>query len=154
MDGPAATSDRVRPVDLRDYVAFDPGRANRVRVFATDVMTLDLWCLEPHQTGPSSTWTDTDVTYTVVGGAAWFITSEGEVGLGPLGSVLITAGVEHRIENRAADPLIVLATSSPPDAPIGQLTTDPPVEHTDSVVQRPRRKRGLAARLRDAEDAP
>jgi uncharacterized cupin superfamily protein len=55
------------------------------------------------------------VTYTVLAGRSWFVTDEGEVGLDPLGSMLVPAGTVHGIDNRAPDPLIVLAVSSPPD---------------------------------------
>jgi mannose-6-phosphate isomerase-like protein (cupin superfamily) len=56
------------------------------------------------------------VAYTVVGGRSWFVTDVGEVGLDPLGAMLVPAGVVHGIDNRAPDPLIVVAVSSPPSA--------------------------------------
>ena len=152
MEPAEGSSERVRSVDLRDYVTFDPEHARRVRVFATDVLTVDLWCLEPNQDTPPVTSEDIDVAYTVVGGAAWFVTADGEVGLGPLGSILVSATVEHRIENRSADPLVVLATASPPDVPLDQLMADAPVELTEQAVHRPRQRRGLVDRLRDTPE--
>lgn len=106
----------VRPVDLRDYVDFDPGAARRIRVLVTDRLALDLWCIEPQQSTPVLSYDEADVTYTVVGGRSWFVTDQGEIGLDPLGAVLVPAGVVHGIDNRGADPLIVLASSSPPGA--------------------------------------
>lgn len=106
----------VLPVDLRDWVRFDAGAATRVRVLATGSLALDLWCVEPHQATDVLTVAGSDVTYTVLGGRSWIATEEGEVGLDPLGSVLVRAGVVHGIANRAPDPLVVMAVSSPPAA--------------------------------------
>jgi quercetin dioxygenase-like cupin family protein len=116
----------VRPVDLRDYVRFSPEAATRVRVFATPHLALDLWCIEPQQATDVLHLPDRDVTYTVVGGRSWFVTDEGEVGLDPMGALLVHAGTVHGIDNRAPDPLIVLAVSSPPsaepeDAPVADV---------------------------------
>jgi quercetin dioxygenase-like cupin family protein len=128
---------RVRPVDLRDYAAFDPDRPRRVRVLATDVLTVDLWCLEPRQATDALHLEETDVAYTVLGGNGWFVTEEGELGIGPLGAMLVPAGVVHGIENRAVDPLVVLASASPPDVPPDELATDPPEERTDEALHHP-----------------
>lgn len=113
--------DRVRPVDLRDYVDVDPAQARRVRIYATDDLALDVWCLQPRQATPALDL-DGDVAYTVIAGRSWFVTDEGEVGLDPMGGMLVPAGVVHGFENRGADPLIVTAAAgpageAPPDAP-------------------------------------
>jgi quercetin dioxygenase-like cupin family protein len=115
-DDPAQRPTSVRPVDLRDYVDFERGAATRVRVFASDHLALDLWCVEPQQATPVLHLPDRDVAYTVVGGRSWFVTDDGEIGLDPLGAMLVPAGVVHGIDNRAPDPLIVVAVSSPPSA--------------------------------------
>lgn len=138
----------VRPVDLRDYAAFDRAAARRVRVLATDVLTLDLWCLEPWQDTKVIHYEDVDVAYTVIGGSAWFVTDQGELGLGPLGAILVPAGVAHAIGNRTADPLIVLASASPPDLPGETVKTDEPVERTNGAVHRPEERSSLADRVR------
>ena len=119
-----APTPRVRPVDLRDYVDFSEDEATRIRVFASDHLALDLWCIEPQQSSPVLHLPDRDVTYTVVGGRSWFVTDDGEIGLDPMGSMLVPSGVVHGIDNRAPDPLIVIAVSAPPsaeaeDAPAG-----------------------------------
>jgi quercetin dioxygenase-like cupin family protein len=106
----------VVPVDLRDYVEFSQDAARRVRVLATDALAVDLWCIEPGQATPVLRYDDRDVAYTVVGGRSWFVTEEGEVGLDPMGALLVPAGVVHGIDNRAVDPLIVVASVSPPGA--------------------------------------
>jgi mannose-6-phosphate isomerase-like protein (cupin superfamily) len=111
-DGPAMP----RPVDVRDYVDFGRDGARRVRIFATDRLAYDVWCIEPQQATPVLHLPETDVTYTVVGGRSWFVTDDGEIGLDPMGAMLVPAGVVHGIDNRAPDPLIVLAVSAPPSA--------------------------------------
>lgn len=105
----------VVPVDLRDYVSFSQQAATRVRVHATDTLATDLWCVEPQQATDVLRYPDADVTYTILGGRSWFVTEEGEVGLDPMGSLLVRRGVHHGIDNRGTDPLIVLASISPPD---------------------------------------
>jgi len=125
------TDPRVRPVDLRDYASFSEEEARRVRVFAGDHLALDLWCIEPQQATPVLHLPDRDVTYTVIGGRSWFVTDEGEIGLDPLGAMLVPAGVVHGIDNRAPDPLIVLAVSSPPS----EEEEDPPFGDTTEAVR-------------------
>ncbi len=139
---------RVQPVDLRDYVSFDQTAARRVRVLATDVLTIDLWCLEPWQDTEVLHYEDVDVVYTVIGGNGWFMADHGDVGLGPLGAMLIPATVAHGISNRTADPLVVLASGSPPDGPGGVVETSEPVERTDGAVHRLGGRRSLADRVR------
>jgi quercetin dioxygenase-like cupin family protein len=112
----AAPPPGVVPVDLRDYVDFSRDQARRVRVLATDALALDLWCLEPGQATPVLRLASQDVVYTVVGGRSWFVTDEGEVGLDPMGSLLVPSGVVHGIDNRGVDPLIVVASVTPPGA--------------------------------------
>ncbi|HWH33021.1 MAG TPA: cupin domain-containing protein [Egibacteraceae bacterium] len=118
-----AAVDGPRAVDLRDYVVFDlDGVAGR-RVLATDVLAVDLLCLEPGQDVPPRTFTGTDVVYTVLGGVAWVVTDDAEVTLTPLQAVVIPAGVPHAVRNDSPDPLILQALVSPPDevaAPTGQ----------------------------------
>jgi quercetin dioxygenase-like cupin family protein len=104
----------VVPVDLRDYVDFSRDEARRVRTLATDRLAVDLWCLEPGQATPVLRLPDQDVSYTVLGGRSWFVTDEGEIGLDPMGTLLVPAGVVHGIDNRGVDPLIVVASVSPP----------------------------------------
>ena len=139
----ADPSGEVQPVDLRDWVVFDTEQATRVRVFATASLTHDLWCLEPQQATSVLRYGTADVTYTVLGGRAWFVTEQGEAGLDPLASLLVPAGVTHGIDNRGADPLIVLAVGAPPDddegagAPLTRLATAVrPRDTNGSVGQR------------------
>jgi quercetin dioxygenase-like cupin family protein len=104
---------RPLPVDLRDWVRFSLSEAVRVRVQRTELLAVDLWCLEPQQ-ATEVLRSDADITYTVLAGRSWFVTEDGDIGLDPLGSMLVPAGTAHGVDNRAPDPLIVMAVSSPP----------------------------------------
>jgi quercetin dioxygenase-like cupin family protein len=97
-----------------------------VRVLWSPHLALDLWCLEPRQATRTLRLPDRDVTYTVVGGRSWFVTDQGEIGLDPMGALLVPAGVVHGIDNRAPDPLIVLATLAPPgdERPAAPVASD------------------------------
>ncbi|MBW3620648.1 MAG: hypothetical protein KY461_10420 [Actinobacteria bacterium] len=121
----------VVPVDLRDYVDFSQDAAQRVRVFVTPTTALDLWCIEPRQATGVLSHPDADTTYTVLGGRSWFVTEEGEVGLDPMGALLVRRGVHHGIDNRGTDPLIVLASMSPPD----DLAAGTPVGDSSAAVR-------------------
>jgi quercetin dioxygenase-like cupin family protein len=119
------------PVDLRDWVRFSTSEATRVRVLRTAQLAIDLWCIEPRQATDVLTLPEADVTYTVLAGRSWFATAEGDIGLDPLGALLVPAGTAHGIDNRAPDPLIVLAVSAPPDA----TAPEPPVSDAGTAVR-------------------
>jgi quercetin dioxygenase-like cupin family protein len=136
-DGPGTT---VRPVDLRDWVDFSRKEARRTRVFATDQLAQDLWCIQPQQATPVLHHPDADVTYTVIAGRSWFVTDQGEIGLDPMGALLVPAGVVHGIDNRGADPLIVSASMAPP----GGDPEDQPVADTGAGDPRRRAVRAAA----------
>lgn len=103
------------PVDLRDYVDFDEAAATDRRVFATDVVAVDLVCLEPHQLLDARSFPTADVIYTVLGGRAWVVTDTAEVTLDPLQSVMVPAPTVHGLRNHSPDPLILHVVVSPPD---------------------------------------
>ena len=137
------------PVDLRDWVRFSTDAAVRVRVQRTDTLAVDLWCIEPQQ-ATDVLRADGDVSYTVLAGRSWFVTEDGDIGLDPLGSMLVPRGVAHGIDNRAPDPLIVLAISSPPDA----APVEPAVSTTGTAVRdQDVARRGVIRRLRDRRGA-
>lgn len=132
----------VKPTDLRDWVTFSTEAAQRVRVLATSALAVDLWCIEPQQATDVLLHEDGDRIYTVIGGRSWFVTDQGEVGLDPMGALLVPRGVAHGIQNRGVDPLIVQAAASP-----GGVVTDAPVASLGLAI-RDDRPRGLAAGLR------
>jgi quercetin dioxygenase-like cupin family protein len=89
------------------------------------------------------------VTYTVIAGRSWFVTEDGEIGLDPLGSMLVPPGDAHGIDNRAPDPLIVLAVSSPPGADaVDAAVSDDGV----AVREDPVRREGVRSRLAELSE--
>jgi quercetin dioxygenase-like cupin family protein len=134
---------RVRPVDLRDYVNCVRGAATRVRVFQTETLAVDVWCIEPRSGTEVLHHPDRDVAYTVIAGRSWFVTDDGEAGLDPMGAMLVPADVVHGFENRGPDPLIVLASSSPP----GEDGEDAPVATETEAVHLPREGGGRVRRV-------
>ncbi|MPZ71975.1 MAG: cupin domain-containing protein [Nitriliruptorales bacterium] len=146
MDTPAAGPTAV---DLRDYVDFELAAAAGRRVFTTDVVAVDLVCLEPGQVVDARTLAGADTIYTVLGGRAWVVTDEAEVTLEPLQAVVVPAGVPHGLRNDAPDPLILQVVVSPPDempesvygpAPIDEPVV--PVADKPSTLDRLRRALG------------
>ena len=104
-----------RAVDLRDYVLFDRQGASGRRALQTDVLAVDIVCLEPGQEVMPRTFATADVVYTVLGGIAWVVTDDAQVTLSPLQAIVIPADVPHALRNEGADPLILQALVSPPD---------------------------------------
>jgi len=133
---------RPLPFDLRDWVRFSTAEATCVRVQRTDRLAVDLWCIEPQQ-ATAVLRHDADVTYTVLAGRSWFVTEHGDVGLDPLGSLLVPPGTAHGIDNRAPDPLIVMAVSSPP----GEGPSVAPVADTAAAVRDDTSSGGIRAAL-------
>lgn len=129
-------------VDLRDYVVFNRGEAVTQRVLATDVVAIDLVCLEPQQVIGARAFPTADVVYTVLGGRAWVVTDEAEATLEPLQSVLVPAAVPHGVRNDSADPLILQVVVSPPDE-VPAVSGPPPAPRKPT-----KQKRGAADRLR------
>ena len=132
----------VRPTDLRDWVDFSPEAARNVTVLATPDLAVGLWCIEPQQATEVLLHEDTDLVYTVIGGRSWFVTDQGEVGLDPMGAVLVPRGVAHGIQNHGVDPLIVHVAQSP-----GGEVVEGPVSDLAEAI-RDDRPRGLSAILR------
>ena len=112
MDSPAF---EPVAVDLRDYVDFDLAAASGRRIFTTDVVAVDLVCLEPGQVIDVRTLAGADAIYTVLGGRVWVVTDEVEVTLEPLQAVVVPAGIPHGLRNDGIDPLILQVVVSPPD---------------------------------------
>lgn len=137
-------------VDLRDYVDFDLDAAVGRRIFTTDVVAVDLVCLEPRQVIEARTLGGADAIYTVLGGRVWVVTDETEVTLEPLQAVVVPAGVPHGLRNDGADPLILQVVVSPPDemphsvlgpVEVGEAATSPAAAKP-SMLDRMRRVLG------------
>jgi quercetin dioxygenase-like cupin family protein len=133
-------------VDLRDYVVFDPAATTGRRVLVTDMVAVDLVCLEPQQVVRARRFAEADVVYTVLGGLAWVVTDDREVTLEPLQAVLVPAGVVHGLRNDSPDPLILQVVVSPPDE--SAVPPGPPRPGSRAAGAAP--AAGLAERLRRA----
>lgn len=133
----------VVPVDLRDYADARPGETTCTRVFATAHLGVDLWCIPPRGTTGALHHPERDTAYTVIGGRSWVVTDEGEVGLDPMGAILVPADTAHGVENRSPDPLIILAASSPPS----EHRPDRAVADDAAAVTYPGEHSGIIARL-------
>lgn len=149
--GPAegAAEPTTHAVDLRDYVIFDLDGAAGRRVLQTDVLAVDLVCLEPGQQIPPRTFRTADVVYTVLGGLAWVVTDEAQVTLAALQAVVMPAGTPHGLRNDGIDPLIVQVLVSPPDelaAPSGE-----PLRPVVPVAEEARPRRSLRDLLGGAD---
>ena len=138
-------------VDLRDYVDFDLDAASGRRVFTTDVVAVDIVCLEPEQVIDARTLGGADAIYTVIGGRAWVVTDDAEVTLDPLQAVVIPAGVPHGIRNDSPDPLILQVVVSPPDEMPGSVLGPAPLAVAEH--EQPPRP-GLRDRLRRTLGGP
>lgn len=128
-------------MDLRDYVLFDLDGAAGRRVLQTDVLAVDLVCLEPGQQIPPRTFATADIVYTVLGGLAWVVTDEAQVTLSALQAVVMPAGTPHGLRNDGIDPLIVQVLVSPPDelaAPSGE-----PLRPVVPIAEEQRTRRSL-----------
>lgn len=132
-------------VDLRHYVDFDLAAATGRRVFATDVVAVDLVCLEPGQRTDARALPGTDAIYTVLAGRAWVVTDAAQVTLEPLQAVIIPAGIPHGVRNDGADPLIVQIVVSPPEE-LADFVQGPAEQPAADVGQPPRP--GVLDRLR------
>ena len=136
IDSPAMDASPFEPmaVDLRDYVDFDLAAAAGRRVFTTDVVAVDLVCLEPAQLIEARTLAGADAIYTVLGGRVWVVTDDAEVTLDPLQAVVIPAGTPHGLRNDGADPLILQVVVSPPDEMPGSIPGPVPLAEAETVA--------------------
>ena len=133
-------------VDLRHYASFELDRPASRRVLRTDVLALDVVCLEPQQVVEARTFDDADALYVVLGGRAWVVTDDAEVTLDPLQAVLVPAGVPHGLRNPSPDPLILQLVTSPPDE-VPALDAGPDPEST-ALVEAEASRPGVLSRLR------
>jgi quercetin dioxygenase-like cupin family protein len=134
-------------VDLRDYVDFDLDAAVGRRVLTTDVVAVDIVCLEPGQVIDARTLAGADVIYTVLGGRVWVVTDDTEVTLEPLQAVVVPAGTPHGLRNNGADPLILQVVVSPPDE-MPESALGPAPAAGDVAAPPPPPKRSLLDRMR------
>lgn len=135
-------------VDLRDYVDFDLDAAAGRRVVTTDVVAVDIVCMEPDQVIDARTLAGADVIYTVLGGRVWVVTDETEVTLEPLQAVVVPAGIPHGLRNNGADPLILQVVVSPPDEMPHSVLGPAPTAVAEKTAAAAQPKRSMLDRMR------
>ena len=103
----------VELVDLGAKVAFDESGYAKIDVAASDRILLGLNTFRPGQRQPVHAHADQDKFYLVLSGRARFTLDGKPREAGEQGVVWVPAGVEHGVENRSDDPLVLLVGMAP-----------------------------------------
>ena len=104
-------------MDIRtilDASHFSPEKMQKVSLFATTELFLDLYCLEPGQKQKVHTHKDSSKFYVVLEGHACFHIADETKDVGPGQTVLARAGELHGVENTSSDRVVLLVGMAPP----------------------------------------
>ncbi len=104
-------------MDIRtifDACHFSPEKMQKVSLFATTELFLDLYCLEPGQKQKVHTHEDSSKFYVVLEGHARFHVADETKDVGPGQAVLARAGEQHGVEDASPDRLVLLVGMAPP----------------------------------------
>jgi mannose-6-phosphate isomerase-like protein (cupin superfamily) len=96
-----------------DVRRFDPAKMQKLSLFETARLYLDVYCLEPGQSQKPHVHADSDKVYACLEGTAVATIGGEEVALQPGEAVMAPAGVEHGLENRGPARTAVLAMAAP-----------------------------------------
>jgi mannose-6-phosphate isomerase-like protein (cupin superfamily) len=97
-----------------DACRFSPEKMQKVNLFATTEMFLDLYCLEPGQTQKVHAHEGSSKFYVVLEGHARFHVAGETKELGPGQAVLAPAGELHGVENESPERVVLLVGMAPP----------------------------------------
>lgn len=97
-----------------DARRFSPEKMQKVNLFSSDQMFLDVYCLEPGQKQKVHAHEVSSKIYIVLEGHARVTVGEEEGALGPGQAVLARAGELHGVENATDDRLVLLVSMAPP----------------------------------------
>jgi mannose-6-phosphate isomerase-like protein (cupin superfamily) len=97
-----------------DACRFSAEKMQKVNLFATTELFLDLYCLEPGQAQRVHVHEESTKVYVVLEGQARFEIGDETRNLGPGQAVLATAGVPHGVANESPDRLVLLVGMAPP----------------------------------------
>jgi mannose-6-phosphate isomerase-like protein (cupin superfamily) len=100
--------------NLRDAQRFSSEKMQKVNLFATGDLFLDVYCLEPGQKQKVHTHEASTKFYVVLEGHARFEVAGEIEDLGPGQAVLARPGEEHGVENQTTDRLVLLVGMAPP----------------------------------------
>ena len=102
--------------DPRQAAAWRPEKMGKSTLWSSERLMLGVNAFEPGQSHPPHAHAGQDKVYVVIEGRGVFALAGEEHELGP-GEVLVApADVEHGVENRSGERLLVLATLCPPPA--------------------------------------
>lgn len=99
-----------------DACRFSSEKMQKVNLFATNDLFLDVYCLEPGQKQEVHTHDESSKFYIVLEGHARFHIADETQGAGPGQAVLARAGDSHGVENPTRDRLVLLVGMAPPPA--------------------------------------
>ena len=97
-----------------DACHFSTEKMQKVNLFATNELFLDVYCLEPGQKQKVHTHDDASKFYVVLEGHARFHIDDETRDVGPGQAVLARAGEPHGVENHTAERLVLLVGMAPP----------------------------------------
>jgi mannose-6-phosphate isomerase-like protein (cupin superfamily) len=97
-----------------DARRFSPEKMQKVNLFATTELFVDLYCLEPGQMQKVHVHEKSSKFYVVLEGHARFHVAGETKNLGPGQTVLARAGEEHGVENATEEQVVLLVGMAPP----------------------------------------
>lgn len=97
-----------------DACHFSPEKMQKVNLFATTELFLDLYCLEPGQKQKVHTHDGASKFYVVLEGHGQFHIADETKDVGPGQTVLARAGELHGVENTNEERLVILVGMAPP----------------------------------------
>jgi mannose-6-phosphate isomerase-like protein (cupin superfamily) len=97
-----------------DACRFSPEKMQKVNLFSTNELFLDVYCLEPGQKQKVHVHEKSTKVYVVLEGRARFHVAGETREVGPGQAVLARAGETHGVENGTTDRLILLVGMAPP----------------------------------------
>jgi quercetin dioxygenase-like cupin family protein len=104
-------------MDIRtvlDARRFSPEKMQKVNLFATNDLFLDVYCFEPGQSQKVHVHEKSTKYYIVLEGHARFQVGGETRDLGPGQAILARPGEPHGVENKTDDRLVLLVGMAPP----------------------------------------
>lgn len=97
-----------------DSCRFSSEKMQKVNLFTTNELFLDVYCLEPGQAQQVHTHDESSKFYVVLEGHARFHIADETKDAGPGQAVLARAGESHGVENATPERLVLLVGMAPP----------------------------------------
>jgi mannose-6-phosphate isomerase-like protein (cupin superfamily) len=95
------------------FKKFSSEKMMKVNLFETDHLFCDIYCLEPGQNQKVHTHQEADKIYFVLEGEGYFHIGDEKEALGEGNCILASAGLEHGVENRSNQQLVLLVMMAP-----------------------------------------